>query len=88
MTADCVASLRQLEREWRKKELVEARAKAQREAAVAQERRQQVEDRQRARMAAALRQKEELLKVTDHWMITEERERLQHQNAKKVRLQG
>nr|XP_045621126.1 cilia- and flagella-associated protein 45-like [Procambarus clarkii] len=77
--------LEKLEREWRKKELLEAQVKAEREAVVTQERRQQVEERQKARMAAALQQKEELLRVTDHWMITEERERSEHQNAKKAK---
>ncbi|KAG7177947.1 Cilia- and flagella-associated protein 45-like [Homarus americanus] len=77
--------LEKLEREWRTKELTEARAKAQREAEVTKERRQQVEDRQKARMAVAMKQKEELLRVTDHWMITEERERSEHQHAKKAK---
>ena len=73
-----------MEREWRQKELQEATKKAHRDAEVSRERRQQVEERRKARMAAALKRKEELLRVTDHWMITEERERLQEEHAKKV----
>uniref|UniRef100_A0A0P4W6Q3 Cilia- and flagella-associated protein 45 n=1 Tax=Scylla olivacea TaxID=85551 RepID=A0A0P4W6Q3_SCYOL len=75
-----------LEREWRQKELREATSKALRDAEVSRERRQQVEDRRKARMAAALKRKEEMLRVTDHWMITEERERLQEEHAKQSKV--
>ncbi|XP_037798529.1 trichohyalin-like [Penaeus monodon] len=72
-----------MEREWRRKALEAARTKAGRDALVSRERRQQVEDRQRIRMEAALAQKKELLRVTDHWMITAERERAEIEKAKK-----
>ncbi|MPC66133.1 hypothetical protein E2C01_060278 [Portunus trituberculatus] len=75
-----------MEREWRWKELREATSKARRDAEVSQERRQQVEERRKARMAAALKRKEEMLRVTDHWMITEERERLQEEHAKQSKV--
>nr|XP_053632073.1 cilia- and flagella-associated protein 45-like [Cherax quadricarinatus] len=81
----CLRELEKLEREWRKKELMEAQVKAEQEAVITRERRQQVEERQKARMAAAMKQKEELLRVTDHWMITEQRERSEHQKLKKAK---
>ncbi|XP_042874409.1 cilia- and flagella-associated protein 45-like [Penaeus japonicus] len=74
-----------MEREWRQKELEAARSKADREAQVTKERRQQVEERQRTRMQVALKQKKELLKVTDHWMITAERERAEIEKARKAK---
>ncbi|XP_047478734.1 cilia- and flagella-associated protein 45-like [Penaeus chinensis] len=74
-----------MEREWRQKALEAARSKADRDGQVTRERRQQVEERQRTRMEAAVAQKKELLKVTDHWMITAERERAEIEKARKAK---
>lgn len=63
----------------------EAKVKAHRNAQISRERYQQVEDRRKARMAEAVKRKEEMLKVTDHWMITKEREQYQEEHALKVR---
>lgn len=62
----------------------EAKIKANKNAEISRERHQQVEDRRKTRMAEAVRRKKELLRVTDHWMITKEREQHQEEHAKKV----
>lgn len=74
-----------MEREWRQKALIEAEERARWEGTVNKERRQQLQARAEAKLAAALAHKEELLKNPEHSIIPEHRLQAEQLNAKKVR---